>query len=142
MSAIEENEGVIHPSIDELLQVSDNKYALVIYSAKRARQINAYYSQLADGLLEHVGPLVDNEINEKPLSIALREIQEGKLVAETKEGARTGLDGTEIQQDAAFVPESVFSDEPTHDDPGPETPEQELASEEVDAAEQAASEEN
>ena len=35
------------------------KYALVIYSAKRARQINAYYCQLREGLLEYVGPLVE-----------------------------------------------------------------------------------
>ena len=46
----------------------------MIYAAKRARQINAYYSQLGEGLLEYVGPLVDTQPQEKPLSIALREI--------------------------------------------------------------------
>ena len=35
--------GITNPPIDDLLQVADSKYALVIYSAKRARQINAYY---------------------------------------------------------------------------------------------------
>ena len=29
-----------------------SKYALVIYAAKRARQINDYYNQLGDGILE------------------------------------------------------------------------------------------
>jgi DNA-directed RNA polymerase subunit omega len=48
----------------------------VIYAAKRARQINAYYSQLGEGLLEYVGPLVETHVQEKPLSIALREINE------------------------------------------------------------------
>ena len=51
-----------------------SKYALVIIAAKRARQINAYYSQLGEGLLEYVGPLVETAPQEKPLSIALREI--------------------------------------------------------------------
>ncbi len=52
-------EGVTNPSIDDLLTKTDSKYKLVLYSAKRARQINAYYSQLGEGLLEYVGPLVD-----------------------------------------------------------------------------------
>ena len=48
--------------------------ALMDRDAKRARQINAYYSQLGEGLLEYVGPLVETHVQEKPLSIALREI--------------------------------------------------------------------
>ena len=75
-------EGVTNPPIDELLSRSDSKYQLVLYSAKRARQINAYYSQLGEGLLEYVGPLVDTHVQEKPLSIALREINAGMLTAE------------------------------------------------------------
>ena len=63
-------------------QTADCKYALVIYAAKRARQINAYYSQLQEGLLDYVGPLVETEVHEKPMSIALREINEGLVVAE------------------------------------------------------------
>jgi DNA-directed RNA polymerase subunit omega len=54
----------------------------VLYSAKRARQINAYYSQLGEGLLEYVGPLVDTHVQEKPLSIALREINDDLLTCE------------------------------------------------------------
>ena len=75
-------EGITNPPIDDLLVVADSKYALVIYAAKRARQINAYYSQLGEGLLEYVGPLVETHVQEKPLSVALREINEGLLVAE------------------------------------------------------------
>jgi DNA-directed RNA polymerase subunit omega len=74
-------EGIINPPIDDLLTKSDSKYGLVIFGAKRARQINAYYAQLHEGLFEYVGPLVDTRLNEKPLSIALREINDGLLVA-------------------------------------------------------------
>jgi DNA-directed RNA polymerase subunit omega len=87
-------EGITNPSIDELLTKTDSKYKLVLYSAKRARQINAYYSQLGEGLLEYVGPLVDTHVQEKPLSIALREINEDLLTCEDidpeAEAAATG----------------------------------------------------
>ena len=78
-------EGITNPPIDELLTKTDSKYQLVLYAAKRARQINAYYSQLGEGLLEYVGPLVETHVQEKPLSVALREINEGLLVAEPVE---------------------------------------------------------
>ena len=66
--------GITNPPIDELLDRVSSKYALVIYAAKRARQINDYYNQLGEGILEYVGPLVEPGLQEKPLSIALREI--------------------------------------------------------------------
>ena len=75
-------EGITNPPIDDLLDQVSSKYALVIYAAKRARQINDYYSQLGEGLLEYVGPLVETHVQEKPLSVAMREINEGLLVAE------------------------------------------------------------
>ena len=72
MSTAPDPQGITDPPIDELLDKTDSKYSLVIYAAKRARQINAYYSQLGEGLLEYVGPLVETHLQEKPLSIALR----------------------------------------------------------------------
>jgi DNA-directed RNA polymerase subunit omega len=78
-------EGITHPSIDALLDKTESKYSLVIYASKRARQINAYYSQLGEGLLEYVGPLVETHVQEKPLSIALREIDAGLLTSEAVE---------------------------------------------------------
>ncbi|PJI85602.1 DNA-directed RNA polymerase subunit omega [Luteimicrobium subarcticum] len=80
-------EGITDPPIDALLERADSKYALVIYGAKRARQINSYYSQLNEGLLENVGPLVEARPQEKPLSIALREINEGLLTMTETETA-------------------------------------------------------
>ncbi len=73
--------GIIEPPIDELLAKVESKYALVIFAAKRARQINDYYSDLTEGtFFDNVGPLVDSAIDDKPLSVALREINEEKLV--------------------------------------------------------------
>ena len=80
-------EGITNPPIDELLSTVDSKYSLVIYAAKRARQINAYYSQLGEGLLEYVGPLVETHVHEKPLSIAMREINSSMLTLEKVEQA-------------------------------------------------------
>ena len=71
--------GITNPPIDELLATSESKYALVINAAKRARQINSYYSQLSEGLLEYAGPMVPADNTEKALSIALREISAGKV---------------------------------------------------------------
>ncbi len=92
-------EGITNPPIDDLLDKVDSKYRLVIFAAKRARQINAYYSQLGEGLLENVGPLVSVAPQEKPLSIALRELTEGLLEyteidpeAEAAERAATEVD--------------------------------------------------
>ena len=86
-------EGITNPPIDALLDRVDSKYSLVIFGAKRARQINAYYSQLGEGLLEYVGPLVETHVQEKPLSIALREIDAGLLSSEplAEEGEDAGV---------------------------------------------------
>ena len=72
-------EGITNPPIDDLLEKVDSKYGLVVEAAKRARQINAYTRQLEDNQLDYFGPLVEAEPDEKPLSIALREVAEDKL---------------------------------------------------------------
>ena len=74
-------DGLANPPIDDLMQHADSKYALAIFAAKRARQINSYFTQLNEGLLQNVGPLVEYQNNEKPLSIALREIEADLLVS-------------------------------------------------------------
>ena len=72
-------EGITNPPIDDLIATAGSKYQLVIYAAKRAREINAYYSQLDSGSFENTGPLVPAERTAKPMSIALREIEAGLL---------------------------------------------------------------
>jgi DNA-directed RNA polymerase subunit omega len=94
MSNVVNSFGITYPPIDELLDkvkegtektASDDskkvgsKFALAALGAVRARQIVSYYSQLSDGLLENVGPLVDHYPQEKALSIAMREIHQDRL---------------------------------------------------------------
>jgi guanylate kinase len=50
--------GITNPPIDDLLTKVSSKYALVIFAAKRARQINNYFQTVGDGVFEFVGPLV------------------------------------------------------------------------------------
>ncbi len=77
------------PKIDDLLGQVDSKYTLVIMAARRARQINSYYSQLGEGIGEFVPPLVPADPGRKPLSLALEEIVAGKIAYErTTEGIK------------------------------------------------------
>jgi len=78
---------MIEPKIDDLLAQVDSKYTLVILAAKRAREINSYYNQLGEGRGEFVPPLIETGgLANKPLSIALEEISDGKIQAERPEG--------------------------------------------------------
>ena len=69
---------MIDPKIDDLLDKVDSRYTLVILAAKRAREINSYYSQLGEGRGEFVPPLVEG-LGSKPLAIALQEVAKGKV---------------------------------------------------------------
>jgi DNA-directed RNA polymerase subunit omega len=77
---------MIEPKIDDLLAQVDSKYTLVILAAKRAREINSYYSQLGEGRAEYIPPLVETGLRNKPLTIALQEIAGGKIATERPEG--------------------------------------------------------
>ena len=78
---VNRSEGIIDPPIDQLLSKVESKYALVIFASKRARQINDYYADLHEGsLFDNVGPLVDSTIDDKPLSVAMHEINEDRLL--------------------------------------------------------------
>lgn len=70
---------MIEPRIETLLESVDSKYTLVSLSAKRARQINAYFSQLGEGVAEHTPPQVPMSPDRAPkaLSLALEEISQG-----------------------------------------------------------------
>ena len=104
-------EGIVNPSLDVLIDKVDSKYALVLFAAQRARQINAYYSQLHEGLFEYVGPLVDTELNEKSLSIALREIDAGLLELKPVEEVRAAA-AEELDEDFPTFELSANEDDP------------------------------
>jgi DNA-directed RNA polymerase subunit omega len=57
----------------------------VILAAKRAREINAYYSQLGEGRGEFVPPLIEGGLGAKPLAIALEEVAEAKVTYDRPE---------------------------------------------------------
>ena len=95
-------EGVTHPSIDELLTTTESKYSLVIYAARRARQITGYYSQVGEYALEYVGPLVEAHPQEKAMSIALREIHAGLLVASVEDPAEAAARAQAAAAEAAI----------------------------------------
>jgi DNA-directed RNA polymerase subunit omega len=105
-------QGINNPPIDELLTKTDSKYRLVLFAAKRARQINSYYSQLGEGLLEHVGPLVETGVQEKPLSISLREINAGVLQV-------TETDGSDEAESESFGLAAVQDAPADADEPQP-----------------------
>ncbi|MGH9243543.1 MAG: DNA-directed RNA polymerase subunit omega [Acidimicrobiales bacterium] len=70
---------MMNPPIEELFGRTDSKFRLVTLAAKRARQINAYFNQLGEGLGATVPPQVTS-IARKPLSIAFEEIAADKIV--------------------------------------------------------------
>lgn len=61
------NNSMINPSIVDLLKRVDNRYSLVVATSRRARQI-------IDGEEPHIA-----EKNEKPLTIAINEVNEGAI---------------------------------------------------------------
>ena len=74
------HDSMVNPRIEELLSKVDSKFTLVCLSAKRAREINDYYNQLGEGLGKIVPPQVTS-VSRKPLTIALEEIEGGKIEA-------------------------------------------------------------
>jgi DNA-directed RNA polymerase subunit omega len=71
---------LIYPRIEKLADKVDSRYTLVILAAKRARQINSYYSQRGAGIRDFVPPQVSGlGDNAKALSVALEEIAQGKF---------------------------------------------------------------
>jgi DNA-directed RNA polymerase subunit omega len=75
----ERRASLMEPRIESLLECEGSKFTLVTLAARRAREINDYYNQLGEGLGKIVPPQVTS-VSRKPLSIALEEIEVGKIV--------------------------------------------------------------
>lgn len=70
---------MVNPRIEDLLSKVDSRFTLVSLGAQRARQINAYFNQLGEGLGSNVPPQVTSAAR-KPLSIAFEEIAADKII--------------------------------------------------------------
>jgi len=81
---------LIHPRIDQLLDHVNERYALVIVAAKRARQINNYHHQLGEGTFDDNPPPLVESRSKNYLTMALEEIAEGKI--KYREDVAEGLD--------------------------------------------------
>ncbi|EYE89271.1 DNA-directed RNA polymerase subunit omega [Fervidicella metallireducens AeB] len=62
---------MINPSIVSLLEKVDNRYSLVVVTARRARQ-----------LIDGAEPLTDVD-STKPVTVAINEVNEGKISYES-----------------------------------------------------------
>ncbi len=69
---------MMSPPIEELMNRTHSKFALVTLSARRAREINSYFNQLGEGLGTMVPPQVSS-VSRKPLSISFEEIAADKI---------------------------------------------------------------
>lgn len=74
------HDSMVNPPIENLLDKVDSKFELVTLAARRARQINSYFSHLGEGLGTAIPPQVIS-VARKPLSMAFEEISAGKIVA-------------------------------------------------------------
>jgi DNA-directed RNA polymerase subunit omega len=74
---------MMNPQIEALLDpVEYSKFALVTLAGRRARQIKSYFSQLSGGMGTIVPPQVQS-LSHKPVTVALEEIVESKILATT-----------------------------------------------------------
>jgi len=71
---------MMNPKVENLMSKVDSKFKLVTLGSMRARQINAYFGQLGDGLGTAIPPQVTS-VARKPLSIAFEEISVDKIKA-------------------------------------------------------------
>ncbi len=70
---------MMSPGVEELMSKTNTKFGLCTLASTRAREINAYFGQLGEGLGAKVPPQVTS-VARKPLSIAFEEIAADKIV--------------------------------------------------------------
>ena len=70
---------MMSPKVEDLLEMTDSKFGLCTVAASRAREINAYFGQLGEGLGAMIPPQVTS-VARKPLSIAFEEIAAHKII--------------------------------------------------------------
>ena len=93
---------MIDPQVETLLDAAGSKFRLVTLGAKRARQINAYFGQLGEGLGSSIPPQVTSTAR-KPLSIAFEEIAAGKIEPVERDLEAEALAEAQAAADAAAM---------------------------------------
>jgi DNA-directed RNA polymerase subunit omega len=95
------HETMMTPPIERLLDRVDSKFGLVTLAARRARNINAYFNQLGEGLGQMIPPQVSS-VSRKPLSIGFEEIAADKIVwAEPTPADDESVDEATIDDESA-----------------------------------------
>lgn len=74
------NDSMINPPITELLEKVDNRYRLVTVTSRRARQIIDNQEVLLPE--EEIEELGVEDVKDKPLTIAINEVDEGLVTYE------------------------------------------------------------
>ena len=87
---------LMDPPIEDLLDKVDSKFTLVALGATRARQVNAYYNSLGEGLGRVVPPQVTS-VSGKPLSIAFEEVAAGKATYSRPDPEEEALAEAEVE---------------------------------------------
>lgn len=83
---------MMSPQVEDLFDKTHSKFVLCTLAARRARQINAYFGQLGEGLGAMVPPQVTS-VSRKPLSIAFEEIAAEKIIPAAPESVDGGDSG-------------------------------------------------
>ena len=105
-----EEVSMVEPQVETLLQATDSKFGLVTLGAKRARQINAYFGQLGEGLGSSIPPQVTSTAR-KPLTIAFEEIAVGKIEAVERDFEAEALAEAQAAADAAAMEAEAAGDD-------------------------------
>jgi DNA-directed RNA polymerase subunit omega len=98
----ERRANLMEPRMEGLLDRVGSKFTLVTLASMRAREINDYYNQLGEGLGKIVPPQVTS-VSRKPLTIALEEIQAGKIEAHPIDHAALAAEAAAAADAAAMV---------------------------------------
>jgi DNA-directed RNA polymerase subunit omega len=77
---------MMEPPIETLLDIVGSKFALVVLAADRARQISEYSNKLSGSSSGYL-PAQITSMSGKPLTMALEEIFEGKVIPEIEQDA-------------------------------------------------------
>ena len=72
-------DSMMSPEVEGLMERAGSKFGLCTLASTRAREINAYFGQLNEGIGARIPPQVTS-VARKPLSIAFEEIAADKIV--------------------------------------------------------------